>query len=85
MRFTTGAYCFGSEIKEILAVAPDLADVSPDGVLNFFYFGYVPDPLTAFSAIHKRSARHLSGIQQRRDSNTPILGLTPLRWYEPKS
>ena len=40
---------FGSEIKAILAVAPELAEVSNEVLLQYMYFGYVPDPLTAYS------------------------------------
>src|SRR5579859_1094548 len=38
-----GRLLFGSEIKSLLAGAPELADVDPQGVLNFFYFGYIQD------------------------------------------
>jgi asparagine synthase (glutamine-hydrolysing) len=50
---------FASEIKAILAVAPSLAEVSQDALSQYFYFGYVPDPRTAFSQIHKLSPGHL--------------------------
>jgi asparagine synthase (glutamine-hydrolysing) len=50
---------FGSEIKAILAVAPELCEVDPEGLLNFFYFGYIPDPLTAFTRIRKLPPGHL--------------------------
>ena len=48
-----GRLLFGSEIKTILAVAPQLAEVNPEGLLQYFYFGYIPDPFTAFQQIHK--------------------------------
>jgi asparagine synthase (glutamine-hydrolysing) len=44
---------FGSEIKAIFAVAPELAEPDPGALLQYFYFGYVPDPQTAFRQIHK--------------------------------
>ena len=50
---------FGSEIKAILAVAPELREVDPEGLLNFFYFGYIPDPVTAFTRIRKLPPGHL--------------------------
>jgi asparagine synthase (glutamine-hydrolysing) len=50
---------FGSEIKTLLAVAPELAAVDREGLLNFFYFGYIPDPLTAFAQIQKLPPGHL--------------------------
>jgi asparagine synthase (glutamine-hydrolysing) len=48
-----GRLFWGSEIKTILAVAPELAEVDPEGLLQYFYFGYIPDPHTAFKQIHK--------------------------------
>jgi len=44
---------FGSEIKALLAAAPQLAQVSPEALLQYFYFGYIPDPLTAFARVEK--------------------------------
>lgn len=48
-----GRLLFGSEIKTILAVAPELAEISNEGILQYMYFGYINNPLTAFRAIHK--------------------------------
>jgi len=53
-----GRLYFGSEIKTILAVAPELAEVDPQGVLDFFYFGYILDPLSSFRRIRKLPAAH---------------------------
>ena len=53
-----GRLLFGSEIKTILAVAPELAEVNPEGLLQYFYFGYIPDPHTAFEKIHKLPPAH---------------------------
>jgi asparagine synthase (glutamine-hydrolysing) len=50
---------FGSEIKAIHAVAPELAQVNNEALLQYMYFGYVPDPLTAFSPIQKLAPGHL--------------------------
>lgn len=54
-----GRLLFGSEIKTIFAVAPELAEVNSEGLLQYFYFGYVPDPQTAFRHIHKLPPGHL--------------------------
>ena len=54
-----GRLYFGSEIKTILAVAPELASIDNEGLLQYFYFGYIPDPLTAFKPIHKLPPGHL--------------------------
>jgi hypothetical protein len=48
-----GNLYFASEIKAILAVAPELAEVNSQGLLEYLYYGYVPDPITAFTGIHK--------------------------------
>src|SRR5579859_2635197 len=49
-----GRLLFGSEIKSILEAAPELGkDVNSEALLQYLHFGYVPDPLTAFSAIRK--------------------------------
>ncbi len=53
-----GRLLFASEIKAILAVAPELADVNFQGLLRYFYFGYIPDPETAFTHIHKLPPGH---------------------------
>src|SRR4029077_2956463 len=50
---------FGSEIKTIFAVAPELAEVNPEGLLQYLYFGYIPDPQTAFRQVHKLPPGHL--------------------------
>jgi asparagine synthase (glutamine-hydrolysing) len=54
-----GKLYFGSEIKSILAVAPELAEVNSQGLLEYLYYGYVPDPITAFTGIHKLPPGHL--------------------------
>lgn len=54
-----GRLYFGSEIKSILAVAPQLAQVDPQALLRFCHFSYIPDPYTAFRGIQKLSPGHL--------------------------
>jgi len=55
-----GRLYFGSEIKTMLALAPELAEVDAEGVLQFFYFGYVADPYSAFKKIRKLPPGHLA-------------------------
>jgi asparagine synthase (glutamine-hydrolysing) len=50
---------FASEMKSILAVRPDLARVNRQALLQYMYFGYVPEPATAFEPIQKLPAGHL--------------------------
>ena len=54
-----GTCLFASEIKSILAVRPDLAKVSQPPLLQYMYFGYIPDPATAFEPIRKLPPGHL--------------------------
>jgi asparagine synthase (glutamine-hydrolysing) len=57
--FSNGRLLFGSEIKAILAVAPKLSTIDSQALLQYFYFGYIPDPATAFSGIHKLPPGHV--------------------------
>jgi len=57
--FHKGRLLFGSEIKTIFAIAPELAEVNHEGLLQYFYFGYIADPLTAFKEIQKLPPGHL--------------------------
>jgi len=50
---SSGKLLFGSEIKCLLSVAPDLAQMDPQGLMSFFCYGYIPDPQTAFKRIRK--------------------------------
>ncbi len=54
-----GWLLFGSEIKTIFALRPELAEVDHEGLLQYFYFGYIPDPHTAFQPIRKLPAGQL--------------------------
>jgi asparagine synthase (glutamine-hydrolysing) len=77
-----GRLLFGSEIKAILAVHPELAEINPEGLLQYFYFGYIPDPHTAFQHIHKLPAGHLmeycnGEVKIRRYWDLPEYGTHP--------
>src|SRR5579872_91794 len=50
---------FGSEINAILTVAPDMASIDNEALMQYLYFGYIPDPLSAFTAIQKLPPGHL--------------------------
>jgi asparagine synthase (glutamine-hydrolysing) len=64
---TTGSrLLFASEIKSILTVAPELAAVNHEALLQYMYFGYVPDPLTAFTQIYKLPPGHLLEFENAR-------------------
>jgi asparagine synthase (glutamine-hydrolysing) len=59
-----GRMLFASEIKAMLAVAPELAKVNPEAVAEFFAVGYIPDPNTVFSPIAKLPPGYLLEFQQ---------------------
>jgi asparagine synthase (glutamine-hydrolysing) len=54
-----GRLLFGSEIKSLLEAAPELAEVNREALLSYFYFGYIPDPQSAYRGIHKLPPGHL--------------------------
>jgi asparagine synthase (glutamine-hydrolysing) len=54
-----GALYFASEMKAILAVNPGLAHIDPHALRQYLDFGYIPDPLTAFTSIKKLPPGHL--------------------------
>jgi len=55
-----GRLYFGSEIKTILAIAPELASgINSRALLQFFSLQYIPDPNSAFRDIHKLPPGHL--------------------------
>lgn len=76
---------FGSEIKALLAVSPELADISADGLLGFFCFGYIPDPLTAFRHIQKLPPGHLLEFSNGQIHTEQYWDLPVYGDYEPSS
>ena len=74
-----GQLFFASEIKAILAAVPGLSATNSQALLQYFYFGYVPDPSTAFSAIRKLPPGHIlefenGEVQIRQYWNLPDYG-----------
>ena len=76
---------FASEIKSILAAAPELARVNSEALLQFLYFGYVLDPLTAFQGIHKLLPGHLLEFENGKISIRQYWDLPQYGTYMPKS
>jgi asparagine synthase (glutamine-hydrolysing) len=56
--FADGRLLFGSEIKSILAAAPECASIDQRALWKYMYFGYIPDPATAFASIQKLPPGH---------------------------
>ncbi|HEY1678718.1 MAG TPA: asparagine synthase (glutamine-hydrolyzing) [Candidatus Sulfotelmatobacter sp.] len=50
---------FASEIKAILAVEPELAQIDLQAIRQYLLFGYIPAPATAFRQIRKLPPGHL--------------------------
>jgi asparagine synthase (glutamine-hydrolysing) len=61
---TDGEFLFGSEIKSILTVAPELMEIDQQTILHFFHFGYSPDPLTAFRGIRQLPPGHYLHLKE---------------------
>src|ERR1019366_6093455 len=80
-----GNLYFASEIKSILAVAPELAEVNSQALLEYLYFGYVPDPITAFTGIHKLPPGHLLEFENGKITIRQYWDLPPYDTYFPKS
>jgi asparagine synthase (glutamine-hydrolysing) len=76
---------FASEIKSILAVAPELADVNSQGLLEYLYFGYVPDPITAFTGIQKLPPGHLLEFENGKIAIRQYWDLPQYNTHTPKS
>jgi asparagine synthase (glutamine-hydrolysing) len=76
---------FGSEIKSILAVAPELAEVSAQGLLEYLYYGYVPDPITAFTGIQKLPPGHLLEFENGKIHIRQYWDLPQYNTHTPKS
>jgi asparagine synthase (glutamine-hydrolysing) len=80
-----GTLLFASEMKALLAVRPELAKVDQPALLQYMYFGYIPDPATAFEPIRKLPAGHLleferGNVQVRQYWDLPEYGT-----YDPAS
>src|SRR5271170_2927063 len=76
---------FASEITSILAVAPELAEINAQALLDYLYYGYVPDPLTAFTGIHKLPAGHLLEFEDGKIQIRQYWDLPAYNTHVPKS
>ena len=83
--FSDGRLLFGSEIKAILAAAPELAAVDPKAILEYLYFGYIPDPQTVFRGILKLPPGHLLEFENGQYRVRCYWDLPAFGTYEPKS
>ena len=80
-----GRLYFGSEIKSILSVAPELAEVNRAALLQYMYLGYIPDPATAFAGIHKLPPGHLLEFERGEVIVSKYWDLPQYATYQPAS
>jgi len=80
-----GRLLFGSEIKALLAVAPELAEINREALLEFFYFGYISDPKTAFARIQKLPPGHLLQFGQGQIHVRQYWDLPTYGTFDPRS
>lgn len=59
-----GLFLFASEIKALLLHDGVSRQLRDDAVEDYFALGYVPDPKTIFSAIHKLPAGHIMEVEE---------------------
>ncbi|MGI8497949.1 MAG: asparagine synthase (glutamine-hydrolyzing) [Gemmatimonadaceae bacterium] len=55
---TSDGLVFASELRALLALTDFPRDIDPDAVAQYLAFGYVPDPLSIFSAARKLPPGH---------------------------
>jgi asparagine synthase (glutamine-hydrolysing) len=76
---------FGSEIKSILAVAPELAAINQQALMQYMLMGYIPDPATAFEKIHKLPPAHVLEFESGRTRIHQYWDLPEFGTYQPAS
>jgi asparagine synthase (glutamine-hydrolysing) len=76
---------FASEIKSILAVAPELAQIDRQALRQYIQFGYIPDPATAFLDIKKLPPGHLLELEKGKLSVTQYWDLPEYDTHSPAS
>ena len=76
---------FGSEIKAILAVAPELAQTDRQALRQYILFGYIPDPATSFLDIKKLPPGHLLELEDGKLSVSQYWDLPEYGTHSPAS
>lgn len=72
-----GMLVFGSELKALLQYSALARDIDPLAVEDFFAFGYIPDPRSIYSSVHKLPPGHT--LTFRRGSGM----VEPTRYWDP--
>ena len=77
-----GSLIFGSEMQALAAFPGLERRIDPRAVEDFFALGYVPDPGTIFTGIHKLPAAHTM-LVERRDGRPGPARITLQRYWSP--
>lgn len=80
-----GRLLFASEIKAILAAAPELKEIDCAALLQYVNCGYIPDPRTAFKQISKLPPGYLLEFTNGQATLQRYWDLPPFSTHEPKS
>lgn len=80
-----GRLLFASEIKSILAVAPELAGLDQRSLLQYMLMGYIPGPETAFENIRKLPPGHILEYENGRAQVRRYWDLPEFGTHEPGS
>jgi asparagine synthase (glutamine-hydrolysing) len=81
----SGTLLFASEMRSILAVRPELAKLYRPALLQYMYFGYIPDPATAFDPIRKLPPGHLLEFEKGKVRVRQYWDFPQYGTYEPAS
>jgi len=81
----SGTLLFASEMRSILAVRPELAKLDRPALLQYMYFGYIPDPATAFDPIRKLPPGHLLEFEKGKVRVRQYWDFPQYGTYEPAS
>lgn len=83
---SNGRLLFASEMKSILAVAPELAAaIDQRALLHYMLMGYIPDPETAFEKIRKLPPGHILEYENGHVSVRGYWDLPEFGTHEPES
>ena len=77
-----GALVFGSEMQALAAYPGLERRIDPHAVEDYFALGYVPDPATIFTGIHKLPAAHTMLVERREGRPGPAR-ITLQRYWSP--
>ena len=64
---------------------PNSAEVNAQGLLEYLYYGYVPDPITAFTGIQKLAPGHLLEFEKGKIQIRQYWDLPEYNTHTPKS